>query len=273
MYLNKRMKALCVQSCINSYEDEHKNGVHGRTDWTSFRDGSVEQYAIENCQGYTGVIDDVEHGAIFIIVFRGSDEDADWKNNFDFKKIRRFIEKGKEHTIPYGNKDSNIRMHKGFVELYAKVRSMLRLKAFDAAERGMKIIITGHSLGGALATVGFIDLHYMFCDELEIPVELTGYAAASPAVGNWEFRVSFNIRAEGSFFNEWYGEDTVHKLPPLWLGYFHVAEETRYADLLTNLTTPIFAIIPIAVWDHDPRKLLAAIKGEPIPLADLDTRN
>lgn len=270
--LSDRMKALCVQACINCYEDEHGRGVHGEVNWRNYRNDTIEPFSIENCQGYTGVMDDYEHGPILVIAFRGSDEDADWKSNFDFKKIRKTIDSGRAHVVPYGNKDSGIRMHKGFVELYAKVRSMVRVKAAEAAARGIKVLVTGHSLGGALTTVCYIDLHHMFFTELHRECDLTGYAAAAPAVGNWEFKVSFDKRANGNFYNEQYGDDPVTMLPPWWMGYFRPNIIKRYGDIWANLTAPLFAIVPLAVWYHDPRLLIAAVKGEPIPFPKADSR-
>jgi hypothetical protein len=273
------VKALMVQSCINPYD-----GVHGGVDW-SFVDMRTlkKHYDESHIEWYTCMANLPEVGTVCLIVFRGSDEKEDWKTNFDAKKINS---RNNELIIPYGNTQSKIRMHRGFVEAYSTVQEKVRRVARTAWKAGIPCGVIGHSLGAAEATVCTIDLHFYAQEVLEmfdaeIRALLFGYAAASPAVGNQAFVDSFNFRMNGRFFNEWYGWDTVHSAPTWWMGYRHVGKEKQWISFADALLTPISTItawgtlgaLPtLAVWDHDPRRLLAAIRGERIPAAKLDAR-
>lgn len=280
MIFTRNDKALCVQSCINCYE-----GRHGEINWDRFDKDSVEYFNIDNHkEGYTAIYNHPELGKTLFIVHEGSGDEDDWKHNYDAKLVRgikKKTEKNAELTIPFNMNTSKVRIHKGFLHYYYNIQKHMREKAKWAYDNGYSIITTGHSLGGAIATLTFIDLQYYFNDELGIePQFLYGYAASSPRVGNKHFKKSFENRDMGHFYNEWYGNDTVHAVPTIWMGYSHVRFKKRWASVWTNIQAGIveplslFGLIPkISFWDHDPRKLLAAIKGEKVPFADKNTND
>ena len=138
-----------------------------------------------------------------LIIFRGTDSSINWTNNFIFCK----------KTIPYGNKDTKIRVHSGFLKGYKSVRDTLHTKIpLDSC----KIRITGHSLGAALAVLCAIDLQYNF-KNADIEVFLFG----SPRVGNNAFAKSYNKRVFKTL-RVTNGNDIVTKLPPKIFGYRHV---------------------------------------------------
>lgn len=291
--LNSIQKALMVQSCINCYYDENGRGVHGEVDWSFIKGGfnGISAFNIENSEGWTGIATIPGIGEAGIVAHEGSsnkNNGVDWKRNFDFKKIKDIQDEaddGAEKLIPYGNTDTKVRIHQGFYTAFQQVRSLTRDFAKWCHKKGLPYGVAGHSLGGAVATLDFIDKQYMFNTEMGIAEEnlrLFGYAAASPAVFNFDGAVSFNKRAGKRFHNEWYGNDTVHDTPPfLWMGYTHVNAQKRYSNFRDTVLFPIthaiqwgtLGFLPSAgVWDHDPRKLLAAIEGKPIPHAKLDSR-
>lgn len=144
-------------------------------------------------------------GDTLIVAFRGSDSKKDWNFNLDFHK----------KVVPYGNYNSKIKVHAGFLNAYKSknVRNKIRSYIND----DIKIIkLTGHSYGAALAVICAIDLQYSFNDK-DYEVFLFG----CPKVGNKEFVESFNKRIFKTIRVENYG-DIITKLPFTCMGYRHV---------------------------------------------------
>lgn len=162
------------------------------------------------------------------IVFRGSEKRMDWDTNlnfqqqvFEFEKnvIQDQIVQEREQIYPYaGESRSGAQMHRGFTEAYLSVRDDIHrfLKNSNASQ----VILTGHSLGGALATLCAVDIQYNFSSAIEL------YTFGSPRVGNDGFRESFNRRVPDSY-RFVYGMDIVPALPRVWQGYRHVDQEHR----------------------------------------------
>lgn len=285
--LTKTEKAILAKIGAMAYD-----GAHGVYELPSLMGWSKRKNKVN--QWCTGLY---RHGDtdIAVISIRGSDEGSpnpfvkqddsrsDWGYNFDIKLIRKTVEsRTAEIVIPYGNTDSKIRMAQGAVEHFNLIRRDVRDFVRAALRSGVKhIAVCGHSLGGADTTVGFIDILYMLRDEMGLAVncggdsiDLTGFAMSAYAVGNAEFRDSFNRRADGNFYNEWFGNDSVHSYPPYLKGYRHVGIEKRYDDPVSAIQTPFvnalhwvtLGTLPsVAAYDHYPQKLIAAIEGKSIP--------
>lgn len=118
---------------------------------------------------------------IITVVFRGSQEPQDWMTNFTFKDID-FLKRG--------------RVHKGFYQAFRLFIQTLSkknkngdtihnsiLKDVDTFNQTSKIILTGHSLGGALATIASCYLMEMGVHTENINV----YTFGSPPVGTIDF--------------------------------------------------------------------------------------
>ncbi len=281
MKLTNKDKAFLVQCCTNCYENKKGEGIHGTIDWTGLL--NIKRFNNKEAQGFSADYNHNDYGMIRIIAITGSNEGSifkgtgDWKFNEEIEQVSR-IGKESDLVVPYGNTDSKIRWHKGFITFYINLlRDWVRSVAIDGYNKGMKIWITGHSLGGAETTCAYADLMYMFEDEIKVDHTkfMIGYAASSPRVTNEEGADSFNKRSKGNFYNEFFGNDSVHSTPPrMWMGYVHVEKEKRWSNWWSNIQTPVvrslqlasIGFLPsLAAWDHDPRKLLAAIKGEPVP--------
>ena len=305
MKLTNFDKGICVQACINSYariegEDiPEGHGAHGKIDWSLYEGkekGSNcvnwwELYDNEKYScGFTAIVNHPTYGIVGMIVFQGTTSSYNkigWKSNFDCEqtKVMKQFNKDKGGLIvPYGNEDSKIRMHDGICQIWKLCRDSVREFAVKCFQENIPIWITGHSQGGGMTTACFIDLHYMFHTQMKVPMEnmgfLTGYAAASLAIFNLEGAKSFNKRANGNFYREHIMGDPVTETPPWQMGYFHVEQCKAYSDLQNNLLygpTHLFNFITLGflpsmqAWNHDPRKLLAAVKGEPIPTFKMDT--
>lgn len=169
-------------------------------------------------------------GAQITIVFRGSDSSFDWQTNFDTRKersefdqqiIREEIVGKRDKIYPYGQKSSSgSLMHRGFVKAYFSVRAQIHKYISD--HDISSVTLTGHSLGGALATLSAVDIQYNFSQKVSVDI----YTFGAPKVGNDGFREAFNWRVPNSyrFVN---GMDIVPELPRWWQNYHHVDTQLR----------------------------------------------
>ncbi|MEO0536411.1 MAG: lipase family protein [Cyanobacteria bacterium P01_A01_bin.123] len=144
---------------------------------------------------------------LLYIVFRGSDKDIDWITNLRMR----------QKVYPYGDENStDVRFHLGFMDAYFAVREPL----LDYIRKipQYKLIFTGHSLGGALATIAILDTQYNITQHNEQLIE--SYTFGSPRVGNDALIASFHKRVPLNY-RFVYGRDIVAHVPRVWQGYRH----------------------------------------------------
>ncbi len=127
---------------------------------------------------------------ITMIVFRGSDSSRDWVTNLN--------------TVTDPGPLNRTRVHEGFQNaLFSVIMDLTK----EVVRQNRPLWITGHSLGGALATI----LTAMYLERDDKVENL--YTFGSPRVGNERFREQFN-----KLFNHAYrvvnGNDLVPHLPP-----------------------------------------------------------
>ncbi|ADB19106.1 lipase class 3 [Pirellula staleyi DSM 6068] len=131
---------------------------------------------------------------IALVAFRGTESRGDWLRNINVAG----------RTREYGV------THRGFLGAFQAVESRLRSALSGIA--GQTLILTGHSLGGALATVMAAEWqHFM-------PASW-GVTFGQPAVGRGSFRMFFSQNYSGKFFRFVNDDDIVPRVPP---GYEHV---------------------------------------------------
>jgi predicted lipase len=175
------------------------------------------------------------------VVFRGSDKPIDWINNVQFR----------QQIYPYGDGNSEVRFHRGFMAAYFAIRDPL-LKVVDQF-RDQRIIVTGHSLGGALATIGALDLQYNLgtADNFSFSV----YTYGAPRVGNLALVESFNRRVPDSH-RFIYGWDVVTRVPREWQGYSHVDQAVQLGNRWT------WRVLSRRFSDHSIGQYIEAIEQE-----------
>jgi predicted lipase len=145
-------------------------------------------------QGFFGVY----NGNTFVAAFRGSEETgtADWITDLKFL----------QDVFPYAKGDQSIKVHFGFNQAYKSVREAV-IKAIQETPH-KRVLLAGHSLGGALAKLCALDVAYnvpgktVFC-----------YTYGSPKVGNIAFAKAYDERVPNTFriVN---GTDMVPTIPP-----------------------------------------------------------
>ncbi|KAF5009386.1 hypothetical protein FDECE_4399 [Fusarium decemcellulare] len=141
-----------------------------------------------------------------VLSFRGSSNIRNWLANLDFGQS--------DCTLT-----SNCGVHTGFQNAWNEVASKAKAAISSALKSNptYKVIATGHSLGGAVATIGAANLRAG-----GTPVDI--YTYGSPRVGNSELAAFISNQAGGEY-RVTHGRDPVPRLPPLVFGYRHTSPE------------------------------------------------
>ena len=134
------------------------------------------------------------------IVFRGSESTRDWTMNILFRF--RFV-----NVL---NTSTRVRAHSGFVYQWRGVRSRVINLLNKYHDNALPIICSGHSLGGAVATIATLDLNEMLYNVILV-------SFGSPRALNWYGKNAFTNIVAYRCTN---GSDIVTMLPILSL--YHV---------------------------------------------------
>ena len=154
------------------------------------------------------------HGNRLFIVFRGTQSRGEKISNNMAGKLDAVFD-----NLQGGH------VHRGFHRCYASVRPAI--KEFLLAHAGPESLIrvTGHSLGGALASLAAMDIATggLPCRALEV------YTFASPLVGGarWARHFARQRLAAWRIANR---RDVVTKVPPASLGYRHVGTPISFSS-------------------------------------------
>lgn len=182
-------------------------------DWVT--SGNDTQYLIE------------EHDSHVIIVFQQSNGKTDWLNNFRFWKK------------PYKNMDTKFYVHSGFCKCWKLIRDEIAKKVTELNPTSITVI--GWSHGAALAVLAHEDMWYRFVkcreDSEDVDVILSSLRGkikcitfgCPRVIGIWNFK-KIKERFEGvTLFNN--GSDIVCTVPPNWMFYRHVVQQTHIGKL------------------------------------------
>lgn len=160
----------------------------------------------------------VEHAEYFALAFRGTDEVRDWIDNINTIPLAALF--GKFHRGFYTSLE---RIWPKIVNYYQTRR--LELRQIDDKPKGL--FLTGHSLGGAMATIAASRL-------IEKDYPFTGvYTFGQPRAVTASTADTFNIRARSRFYRFQNNNDIVTRLPARMMGYSHVG---TYMHILQNKT-------------------------------------
>ncbi|OCT16136.1 hypothetical protein A8709_01430 [Paenibacillus pectinilyticus] len=131
-----------------------------------------------------------------VIAFRGTSTASDWISD----AIAR------QTDFPFAKEGGLV--HQGFLDIYQSARKQI-LASMSKLSPQKQLYLTGHSLGGALATLCGADLatNTKFKDPAV-------YTFGSPRVGNPTFASQFN-RKTGPHYRVYNRNDMVPALPPL----------------------------------------------------------
>jgi len=165
---------------------------------------------------YVGLAPIADEKKAIVIAFRGTvfNSIKNWATNLSFakKSASKIGAKGKVHGG----------FMKGYNQMEADVLKALKLAKADC--KRCKIYITGHSLGGALATIAAAKL---IGNGHISPKRTVVYHFGSPRVGDKTFARWF----EKNIPNSWrvtHGYDIVPTVPPSGFGFQHIQREVYY---------------------------------------------
>lgn len=139
------------------------------------------------------------HNGRWAIIFPGTSSGHDWLTNFKFRRVPWLA--GGE-------------VHRGFIEAFESVEHHF----INVIPANAKLIIAGHSLGGALATLAARSLDWRFDVERVITF-------GSPRVGNGRFAADYSQRLGSRTARIVNEHDPVPFGPPWIMGNRHVETE------------------------------------------------
>ncbi|RPA97725.1 alpha/beta-hydrolase [Choiromyces venosus 120613-1] len=154
----------------------------------------------------TGIVARDDTRKTITVVFRGSKSLKNWFANVRllWKDASTFCSGCKLHSGFYN----------AFIEAFPPI--LASVNTLRAQYPSYKIAVTGHSLGGALATITATEFR-----RLGYTTELYTYGA--PRVGNDKFS-TFVSQSSGNF-RVTHLNDPVPRLPPVAMGYYHISPE------------------------------------------------
>ncbi|RAW27126.1 hypothetical protein PC110_g16484 [Phytophthora cactorum] len=171
----------------------------------------VVEDAKDNFQGLVGYSQLYD---ALVVAFRGSMDVTNWLDNLTFLKRRAYAQ------FP------GVMVHQGFYWAYRSVASQVldTLHKLRKEHPHASLMVTGHSLGGAVAAICAFELEYIE----KIPVDAL-YTFGKPRVGNTNFSARLR-NASMEVYRVTHFQDIVPHLPPTWTGFEHTTEEIFYDE-------------------------------------------
>lgn len=187
-------------------------GTYMTRSWPSYTKGFIPKMEIldddKSTHGYIGIQPSIQ---AIVITFRGSEDIQNWITNLDALLT----------SYPLC---SGCNVHKGFYDAEQQVLPLIlpTIKSLKASYPSYQILVTGHSLGAALATLLAADLINVGLS----PVKLFNYG--SPRVGNTEFANWASKYLPSRTRSTHYKDMVVHS--PMHERFTHISGEI-YEDL------------------------------------------
>ena len=165
------------------------------------------------------------------VVWRGTESKHDWEYNWDVKKMKT------DELI----REENLAVHRGFFSRWNLVKnefreSFVRILADHRSllPNGVNVLVTGHSLGGAMGSLCAIYLRRVFSFIISgMQIKLITFA--SPRVfGMRSAEKVTQFLKEDNIFRIWGSYDPVSAVAPGFIGFKHIGRMGGYK--LSNFT-------------------------------------
>lgn len=238
--------------------------------YTKLKDGRPNEVKIlfdlqqedANFISVTGIVNDsaqailVEHENYFCLAFRGTDELEDWLDNLNVFSERAL----------FGE------FHRGFFNSVESVWEPLFAKYSELRQQKKRaLFLTGHSLGGAMATIGVAKLVHA-----DLPFT-SAYTFGQPRALTTATARVFNVEAKSKFFRFQNNNDLVSRAPARLMGYSHVGTYIhilegrelsiepgfwlRFLDAIDGAVDDLRRVGLDGIKDHNMAEYLLAIAG------------
>ncbi|KAL8750962.1 MAG: hypothetical protein Q9199_006736 [Rusavskia elegans] len=156
---------------------------------------------------------------LIVLAIRGSVSKANWKADWDMMRVGI-------------NWCDECHIHRGFRNSWDEIKQAVTENMRKAVEAhpDHRIVVTGHSLGGAVATIAAAELRRL---DAHFAAQTELYTFGSPRIANKEAArwLSDQSRFSWRITNE---NDLVPRLPPRVLGYHHMEPEYWIAQNGSN---------------------------------------
>ena len=143
----------------------------------------------------------IEHKDYLCMAFRGTDELADWLDNINAFTVQELF--GEFHRGFWHSLDD---VWEPINTQYEKLKK----------EKPRPLLITGHSLGGAMATIAASKLTH-----LDLPFTNV-YTFGQPRALSRDTARIFNVENKGKYFRFHNNNDLVTRVPARLMGYSHI---------------------------------------------------
>ncbi|KAI8899934.1 Alpha/Beta hydrolase protein [Globomyces pollinis-pini] len=190
-----------------------------------------------------------------VVAFRGTRNLNNWIRDLRWAKP----------DCPFPDAPEDAKIHLGFLQTWEELKPQVIENLMNLTMKYPKshLLITGHSLGGAISTLAAVDLYSSYAD-LNV-LDWTVFTIGEPRVGNPEFAQWFSSFPFISFrvINQ---IDITPHLPPKWSGFLHSGREvwiendegdTFYCEDVENLESKqcansnhVYSMVAhLQVWD------------------------
>jgi pimeloyl-ACP methyl ester carboxylesterase len=160
-------------------------------------------------QGFAGYYPPADQ---IVVAFRGTSSAADWVSNLVYTKV------------PYPNASCACKVHRGFLNEWQTISAdvLADVNALVAAHPSAQVLVTGHSLAGAISMLAAVEI-------ASITPNLLLYNFGAPRVGDSNWAAWFTSQLGGSTqFRITHKADPVVHLPPQSSGFLHAPQEVWY---------------------------------------------
>jgi len=185
-------------------------------------DGINTLYSVIENKGSQAIVGYNEPNDAIFVAFRGSENIQNWINNIRISKVNPYPE------------FADISVEKGFYVSYQNIKPQIESNVRVLSEKynTNSIMVTGHSLGGAMASLMVFDVLNGVYDNVNL---LPFFTFGSPRVGNNEFVSKMNSY-KSQMFRVTHYYDIVPHVPEEVLGYLHITNEIWYNEDNTQYT-------------------------------------
>jgi hypothetical protein len=183
----------------DNLKGELKNKLENKTDIYFKESFSLANRKSSTTWGFLGYYQDY-----MLIAFRGTFYKEDWMTNFQFWQ--------REDIYTPVEKDNFVgKVHNGFAQLSDNIWYELQPLVEKYSNKSSQLLLTGHSLGGALAV---LTSNRLISSRLIRSTQIQGvYTYGAPRVGDRNFKNAYNLNNLTHYRFE-YNNDPVPHVPP-----------------------------------------------------------